>query len=92
MNRLVQGDVGSGKTMVAAAASYIAFQNHYMSALMAPTEILAQQHYHGLSRLLEPLGMRLGLLCGLDDRQGKSGTSRSGLRWGWWTLSSAPTR
>ena len=64
MNRLVQGDVGSGKTMVAAAASYIAFQNHYMSALMAPTEILAQQHYHGLSRLLEPLGMRLGLLCG----------------------------
>ena len=64
MNRLVQGDVGSGKTMVAAAASYIAFQNHYMSALMAPTEILAQQHYHGLSRLLEPLGVRLGLLCG----------------------------
>lgn len=64
MNRLVQGDVGSGKTIVAAAASYIAFQNHYMSALMAPTEILAQQHYHGLSRLLEPLGMRLGLLCG----------------------------
>ena len=64
MNRLVQGDVGSGKTMVAAAASYIAFQNHYMSALMAPTEILAQQHYHGLSKLLEPLGMRLELLCG----------------------------
>ena len=64
MNRLVRGDVGSGKTMVAAAASYIAFQNHYMSALMAPTEILAQQHYHGLSKLLEPLGMRLGLLCG----------------------------
>ena len=64
MNRLVQGDVGSGKTMVAAAASYIAFQNHYMSALMAPTEILAQQHYHGLSKLLEPLGMRLGMLCG----------------------------
>ena len=64
MNRLVQGDVGSGKTMVAAAASYIAFQNHYMSALMAPTEILAQQHYHGLSKLLEPLGMRLGLLFG----------------------------
>ena len=64
MNRLIQGDVGSGKTMVAAAASYAAFQNGYMSALMAPTEILAQQHYHGLSQLLEPLGMKLGLLCG----------------------------
>lgn len=64
MNRLIQGDVGSGKTMVAAAASYIAFQNHYMSALMAPTEILAQQHYQSLSKLLGPLGMRLGLLCG----------------------------
>ena len=64
MNRLVQGDVGSGKTMVAAAASYVAFQNGYMSALMAPTEILAQQHYQGLSKLLAPLGMRLALLCG----------------------------
>jgi ATP-dependent DNA helicase RecG len=64
MNRLVQGDVGSGKTMVAAAASYVAFQNGYLSALMAPTEILAQQHYQGLSRLLEPLGMHLALLCG----------------------------
>ena len=64
MNRLIQGDVGSGKTMVAAAASYAVYQNGYMSALMAPTEILAQQHYHGLSHLLEPLGMRLALLCG----------------------------
>ena len=63
MNRLVQGDVGSGKTMVAAAA-FLAYQNGYMSALMAPTEILAQQHYQGLSKLLGPLGMRLGLLCG----------------------------
>lgn len=64
MNRLVQGDVGSGKTMVAAAAAFLAYQNGYMSALMAPTEILAQQHYQGLSKLLGPLGMRLGLLCG----------------------------
>ena len=64
MNRLVQGDVGSGKTMVAAAASFVVFQNGYMSALMAPTEILAQQHYQGLSKLLTPLGMRLALLCG----------------------------
>lgn len=64
MNRLIQGDVGSGKTMVAAAASFVVFQNGFMSALMAPTEILAQQHYHGLCSLLEPLGMRLALLCG----------------------------
>lgn len=64
MNRLVQGDVGSGKTMVAAAASFVVFQNGYMAAMMAPTEILAQQHYQSLSRLLHPLGMRLALLCG----------------------------
>ena len=64
MNRLVQGDVGSGKTMVAAAAAFVAFQNGYLSALMAPTEILAQQHFQGLSHLLSPLGMRVALLCG----------------------------
>ena len=64
MNRLVQGDVGSGKTMVAAAAAYLAAGNHRQSALMAPTEILAEQHYHSLARLLSPLGMRLALLTG----------------------------
>ena len=64
MNRLVQGDVGSGKTMVAAAAAYCAATNHKQAALMAPTEILAEQHYQSLSRLLTPLGMRLGLLTG----------------------------
>ena len=64
MNRLVQGDVGSGKTMVAAAAAYCATMNHKQAAMMAPTEILAEQHYHALSRLLTPLGLRLGLLTG----------------------------
>lgn len=64
MNRLIQGDVGSGKTMVAAAGCFFAFQNGFQSAMMAPTEILAQQHYEGLSKLLEPLGMRLELLTG----------------------------
>ena len=64
MNRLVQGDVGSGKTMVAAAAAYCAATNHKQAALMAPTEILAEQHYQSLSRLLTPLGMRLDLLTG----------------------------
>ena len=64
MNRLVQGDVGSGKTMVAAAAAYLAANNRYQSALMAPTEILAEQHYHSLNRIFEPLGLRTALLTG----------------------------
>ena len=64
MNRLVQGDVGSGKTMVAAAAAYLAVKNRKQAALMAPTEILAEQHYHALSKLLTPLGVRVSLLTG----------------------------
>ena len=64
MNRLVQGDVGSGKTMVAAAAAYMTIQNGRQAALMAPTEILAEQHHAGLSRLLEPLGISVTLLTG----------------------------
>ena len=64
MNRLVQGDVGSGKTMVAAAAAYLTANNGRQAALMAPTEILAEQHYTSLSRLFEPLGLRVGLLTG----------------------------
>ena len=64
MNRLIQGDVGSGKTMVAAAAAYLAANNGRQAALMAPTEILAEQHYSSLSRLFEPLGLRTALLTG----------------------------
>ena len=64
MNRLVQGDVGSGKTMVAAAAAYLAVTNGRQAAMMAPTEILAEQHHASLSKLLEPLGIRVGLLTG----------------------------
>ena len=64
MNRLVQGDVGSGKTMVAAAAAYCAVTNGRQAAMMAPTEILAEQHYGSLSKLLTPLGIRVGLLTG----------------------------
>ena len=64
MNRLVQGDVGSGKTMVAAAAAYCAAVNGRQSALMAPTEILAEQHYASLSKLFEPMGIRTVLLTG----------------------------
>ena len=64
MNRLVQGDVGSGKTMVAAAAAFLAAANGQQAALMAPTEILAEQHYASLSKLFTPLGLRLALLTG----------------------------
>ena len=64
MNRLVQGDVGSGKTMVAAAAAYLAASNRRQAALMAPTEILAEQHYQSLSKLFTPLGVRVALLTG----------------------------
>ena len=64
MNRLVQGDVGSGKTMVAAAAAYITANNGRQAALMAPTEILAEQHYASLSKLFAPLGLRTALLIG----------------------------
>lgn len=64
MNRLLQGDVGSGKTMVAAAACYAVIDRGYQAALMAPTEILAAQHEKTLRRFLEPLGMRIGLLTG----------------------------
>ena len=64
MNRLVQGDVGSGKTMVAAAAAYCAAINGCQSALMAPTEILAEQHYASLSSLFAPMGMTVALLTG----------------------------
>jgi len=64
MNRLIQGDVGSGKTMVALAAMLMAVQNGYQAALMAPTEILAQQHAIVLRRLLEPIGLTVELAIG----------------------------
>ena len=64
MNRLVQGDVGSGKTLVAAACCYFAFLNGRQSAMMAPTELLAEQHFKTLTGLLSPLGVRVGLLTG----------------------------
>jgi ATP-dependent DNA helicase RecG len=64
MNRLVQGDVGSGKTAVAAACCWYVWKSGCQSAFMAPTEILAEQHFRSLSELLEPLGIRVGLLTG----------------------------
>lgn len=64
MNRLLQGDVGSGKTVVAGLVAYIAARAGFQTALMAPTELLATQHAATLSNLLEPFGMRVGLLIG----------------------------
>ena len=64
MNRLLQGDVGSGKTAVAAGAAYFAYLNGYQSTLMAPTEILAKQHYDTLYKFLAPLGVTIALLTG----------------------------
>ena len=64
MNRLCQGDVGSGKTMVAAACVYFCVKNGRQAALMAPTELLAEQHYRGLAPLLERLNIRCALLTG----------------------------
>ncbi len=64
MSRLLQGDVGSGKTIVAAQAAVIAVENGYQVAIMAPTEILAEQHYFYFRRLLEPVGYRIDLLKG----------------------------
>ena len=64
MNRLLQGDVGSGKTLVAAAAIWACIRAGYQAALLAPTEILASQHAENLNRLLSPFGMRVALLTG----------------------------
>lgn len=64
MNRLVQGDVGSGKTLVAAALIYATVKSGYCAALMAPTEILARQHLSTLQFMLAPFGVRIGLLIG----------------------------
>jgi len=71
MNRLVQGDVGSGKTMVAAAAAYCAARNGAQTALMAPTEILAEQHFASLSALFVPLGVSVTLLTGSQTAKQK---------------------
>ncbi len=67
MNRLVQGDVGSGKTAVAACSMLAAVRSGYQAALMAPTEILAEQHYVNLQKLFAPLGIDVALLVGKQN-------------------------
>lgn len=71
MNRLLQGDVGSGKTIVSAAALVKTVENGYQGILMAPTEILAEQHYQGLQELFGPLGIRVSLLTGSLSKKDK---------------------
>lgn len=73
MNRLLQGDVGSGKTVVAAIGMYVAHLNGFQSALMAPTQILAEQHYATITRILEPLGVSIQLVKGGSRSKSKNG-------------------
>lgn len=68
MNRLLQGDVGSGKTMVAVLSALIAIGNGYQACIMAPTEVLAQQHYANISKYLKPTGVEVRLLTGSTKR------------------------
>ena len=74
MNRLLEGDVGSGKTVVAAIALYVTFLNGYQGVLMAPTEILAQQHYRTIKDLLEPIDVQVELRTSSSKRKQESGS------------------
>lgn len=72
MNRLVQGDVGSGKTIVAFMSMLMAIDNGFQACLMAPTEILAQQHFAGLSELAEKIGVNIRLLTGSTKKKDRN--------------------
>ncbi len=78
MNRLLQGDVGSGKTLVALMSMLIAIDNGYQACIMAPTEILASQHYETIQDLLKGLGIKVGLLTG-STKKGERGSLHSDL-------------
>ena len=71
MNRLLQGDVGSGKTIVALLCMLLALDNDFQACLMAPTEILAEQHFHKIASWLEPLGIRSAWLSGSQKKKDK---------------------
>ena len=72
MNRLIQGEVGSGKTVVALSSMLLAVENNYQSALLAPTEILAEQHYLNIRRMLEGLDVKVSLLKGSIPKKEKN--------------------
>ncbi len=71
MNRLLEGDVGSGKTVVATIAAYVAFLNGFQAAFMAPTEILANQHFATVKSILAPFGVKLELFTSSEKRRAK---------------------
>jgi len=77
MNRLLHGDVGSGKTLVAIITLLVGIENGYQGALMAPTEILAEQHYQGLVEALSPMGIKVSLLVGKMGAKNKRATLTS---------------
>ena len=79
MQRLLQGDVGSGKTVVATTMLLAAIENGYQAAIMAPTEILAQQHYYNIAKWLEPLGLKVELFLGSNSKK-KRTTATTNLR------------
>ena len=64
MNRLMEGDVGSGKTVVALAIAYLLIKNQYQVAFMAPTEVLAKQHFQTLIKILKPFDMKVACITG----------------------------
>ncbi len=74
MNRLIQGDVGSGKTIVSILAGLNAVECGYQAAIMAPTEVLAEQHYLTTHRWVEPLSIHVALLTSSCKGNGKRGT------------------
>ena len=77
MNRLLQGDVGSGKTLVALMAMLIALDNGYQACIMAPTEILANQHYHTICKLLSGIDLKISLLTGSSKKTSRKIISES---------------
>ncbi len=81
MNRLLQGDVGSGKTMVALLSMLIAADNGFQSVLMAPTEILAQQHYNSITELLKELPVTVSLLTGSTSAKKRKPVLQAVCRW-----------
>ncbi len=92
MNRLLQGDVGSGKTLVAAEAAIIAIENGYQVAVLAPTEILATQHYFYFKNLFAQLGYTGGAADRLVHQAREERSSRSCWRKAWCKWRSARTR